>query len=474
MREILGDAAFATVLPYVEAALGGQEVTYETWVSYRSGGTRFIHVTYVPNREAGEVQGLFVLVSDLTDRKQAEEELRAAKDAVEAASRAKDHFLAVLSHELRTPLTPVLATVSALEADESLRWNVRDSLAMIRRNVELEARLIDDLLDLTRIARGKLELHPESVDAQQILHHAVNICCVQEVAAGRLRLEMGITPGDYRLLADAPRLTQVFWNLLNNAVKFTPPGGLITVRSRIEEGFTDRSFVAEVSDTGIGIEPERLPRVFDAFEQTDRWITRRFGGLGLGLAVSKAILELHGGSLTASSEGIGRGATFTVRLPAGHRFDLDETVAAFVPPRRIERPAAPPPDRPLRILLIEDHADTAEAMAELLEGLGYQVIVAGGVAAGLSAAEETRAAGGGIDLVVSDLGLPDGSGHDLMRELVQRYSLKGIALSGYGMEEDVRKSLEAGFGRHLTKPVTLQALKSAIQQALGLDVPEGV
>ncbi|HEX7180282.1 MAG TPA: PAS domain S-box protein [Thermoanaerobaculia bacterium] len=473
MREVLGDKAYETIRHYVEAALAGQEVTYETWISYQSGGTRFIHVTYAPHREDGEVRGIFVLVSDLTDRKQAEEELRAAKEAVEAASRAKDHFLAVLSHELRTPLTPVLATISALEADESLRRNLRDSLAMIRRNVELEARLIDDLLDLTRIARGKLELHPESVDVQQILHHAVNISCVQEVAAGRLRLEMGIAPGDYKLRADGPRLTQVFWNLLNNAVKFTPPGGLITVRSRIEEGETGRSFVAEISDTGIGIEPERLSRVFDAFEQTDRRITRRFGGLGLGLAVSKAILELHGGSLTASSEGIGRGATFTVRLPGGHLVDLDETLVGFPLPQGIERPVAPRPDRPLRILLVEDHADTAEAMADLLRILDYEVAVAGSVAAGLSVAEEACAAGG-IDLVVSDLGLPDGSGHDLMRELVRRHGLKGIALSGYGMEEDVRKSLAAGFSRHLTKPVTLQALKTAIQQALGLDAPESV
>lgn len=470
MAEILGEEAYETLRSNVDAALSGQPVTYEAWVPYATG-TRFVHATYVPHRDkAGEIRGFFVLVSDITDRKRVEEALqssqealRTAKEAVEAASRAKDHFLAILSHELRTPLTPVLAAVSALEEDSSIQGHLRETLAMIRRNVELEARLIDDLLDLTRVSSGKLELHRQGVDAQHILVHAVNICCAQEVAAGRLRLEMGITPGDYRSWADGPRLTQVFWNLLNNAVKFTPTGGVVRVRSRVDTGSAGRSIVVDVEDNGIGIEPEMLPRVFDAFEQADRRITRRYGGLGLGLAVSKAILELHGGSLTATSAGRGRGATFTVRFPTGHLSDLDDT--DVIPGNELARARESPlrADLPLRILLVEDHADTAEAMADLLDGLGYEVTVAGSVAQGLAAAE---AAGGseGFDLLLSDLGLPDGSGHDLMRELVRRYGLRGIALSGYGMEEDIRKSQEAGFEKHLTKPVTLQALRSALQQ----------
>ena len=413
-----------------------------------------------------EPESILFLVADIRSRKRASEALHAGMQAVEAASHAKDHFLAVLSHELRTPLTPVLAAVSALEEDSSRFPGLRETLAMIRRNVELEARLIDDLLDLTRISRGKLEIQRQPVDAQHILVHAVNICCAQEVAAGRLRLEMGLTPGDYRVLADGPRVTQVFWNLLNNAVKFTPMGGTIRVRSRVETGARGRFIAVEVSDTGIGIEPEMLPRIFDAFEQVDRRITRRFGGLGLGLALSRAILELHGGTLTAESCGRGRGATFTVRLPAGDLVDLDDTGSGLLDdwcagPELPERV-----DRPLRILLVEDHADTAEAMAELLRGLDHQVRVAGSVSAGLAAAEAAMEEGG-LDLLLSDLGLPDGTGLDLMRALGQRYGLKGIALSGYGMEEDVRKSLEAGFERHLTKPVSLQTLRSAIQQAAG-------
>lgn len=406
------------------------------------------------------------LLSDLDDRKRSEEELRAAKQAVEAASQAKDQFLAVLSHELRTPLTPVLASLSTLEMQTSLSRDLHERLAMIRRNVELEARLIDDLLDLTRIARGKLELHTQRIDAWEILNHAIHICCGPEVAAGRLRLELGLTPGDYRVWADGPRLTQVFWNLLNNAVKFTPAGGAVSVRSWLTEG--ERELVVEVSDTGIGIEPESLSRVFDAFEQADRRITRRFGGLGLGLAVSKAILEMHGGSLTAASAGRDHGATFTVRLPVspGEPVDLDETQAGPTQAKRESPPATAPG---LRLLLVEDHADSAAALADLLELLGHQVTVAGSVAAALAAAE----ASGGFDLVVSDIGLPDGSGLDLMPELARRFGVKGIALSGYGMEEDLRKSRAAGFALHLTKPVTFQVLRAAIESVLKDGLKDG-
>jgi PAS domain S-box-containing protein len=412
-----------------------------------------------------EPESVLGVIADIGDRKRSEEALRRHAEEVQAASHAKDHFLAVLSHELRTPLTPVLATVSTLEADAGLRRDVREGLAMIRRNVELEARLIDDLLDLTRISRGKLELHRQWVDLWEILNHAIHICTAREVASGRLRLEVGITPeapGDAPVWADGPRLTQVFWNLLSNAVKFTPAGGTISVRSRIEGEGSSRRLAVEISDTGIGIEPETLPRVFDAFEQADRRITRRFGGLGLGLAVSKAIIELHGGTLTAASAGADHGSTFTVHLPVtAGREDLDETMVDF---SVRSREAPPTAGRSLRLLLVEDHADTAAAMADLLELLGHQVTVAGSVAAGLAAA---AAAGGAdaFDLVVSDIGLPDGSGLDLMRELTRRYGLSGIALSGYGMEEDLRKSREAGFTFHLTKPVTMQTLKTALLQA---------
>jgi PAS domain S-box-containing protein len=429
-----------------------------------SGAVRWISTDgRVYRDEAGRPVRMLGATLDITERRQTEAELRRAKAAAEAASEAKDRFLAALSHELRTPLTPVLAVVSALQGEEGLR-GFSDELAMIRRNVELEARLIDDLLDLTRIARGKLELHREVTDVRQILEHALGICCERAVTAGLLHVEAHLAAAEHRVWADSSRLTQVFWNLLSNAVKFTPAGGSVRVRTRRAEAPDGSSLIIEISDTGAGIEPELLPRIFDAFEQG----TRRSGGLGLGLAISRAIVELHGGSIDASSEGPGRGATFTVRLPAGLPQDSEiHRPVTGLPILELETrsPGA------LRILLVEDHADTAEAMADLLRLLGHRVTVAGSVAQGLATAEAALQ-DDGFDLVVSDLGLPDGSGLDMMRELVGRHGLRGIALSGYGMEEDVRKSLEAGFNRHLTKPVNLQALKEALQETARPELPQ--
>jgi signal transduction histidine kinase len=380
-----------------------------------------------------------------------------ARQTAEAANQAKDHFLATLSHELRTPLTPVLAAVSSLERDPRFA-EAGATLSLIRRNIELEARLIDDLLDLTRIVRGKLELRPEATDLRTVLQHAVQICCSDEIESGRLRMVTDLGSEELWIWADGSRLTQVFWNLLKNAVKFTPEGGTVTVRLRRE---SDSWLAIEVADTGRGIDPEALPRIFNAFEQTDPRITREFGGLGLGLAVSRAIVELHGGKLTAMSEGRGMGATFSVRLPQVIVPRLEELGPEAAP--------APKPGshKPLHLLLVEDHADTAEVMAELLRAKGHQVTVARTVSAALAEARDRK----GFDVVVSDLGLPDGNGLDLMRELSGRYGLKGIALSGYGMEEDVRRSLEAGFQRHLTKPVLPHLLDEVLRDVTGTPEP---
>ncbi|HEV2843517.1 MAG TPA: PAS domain S-box protein [Thermoanaerobaculia bacterium] len=449
---------------------GSASFSAEYRVLHRDG--RYIHAwdkgLIVRDREGKAVRVVGSTI-DVSDRRRVQEELERAHAQAQAANEAKDQFLATLSHELRTPLTPVLAVLSRLETAPDMGPHASD-LSMIRRNVELEARLIDDLLDLTRITRGKLELHRREIDARRVIEHALSTT-ERDLAEKGLRLEVELAPEDHHVWADAPRLTQVLWNLLSNAAKFTPPGGVVTVRSRIERGpFGPRELAVEVQDTGIGIEPDVLPRIFDAFEQTNRRITRKFGGLGLGLAVSRAIVDLHGGRLTAASDGPGQGATFTVRLPLGGiQEELDETGIWFGRPRAARRPDAGP-DRPLRILLVEDHPDTAEAMADLLRLMGHEVLVAGSVAGALETAGlalNGDGHSGGIDLVVSDLGLPDGSGHDLMRELVRRYHLKGIALSGYGMEEDVRRSRDAGFIRHLTKPVDLEALRTAIRQVTG-------
>jgi two-component system, chemotaxis family, CheB/CheR fusion protein len=404
----------------------------------------------------GRVEGCVITLTDMTARRRAERELKQAWAAAEAMNQAKDRFLATLSHELRTPLTPVLALISALEGSDRLPDGLQREITMVRRNVELEARLIDDLLDLTRVSSGKLQLDRQDVDLREVIEHAVQTCS-EELATGRRNVVIELADEDHHIWGDAPRLTQVFWNLLNNAVKFTPEGATISVRSQRE---SPTRFAVEVTDTGVGIDPEVLPRIFDAFEQGEASVTRRFGGLGLGLAISRTIVELHGGSISVCSEGKERGTTFSVHLPVGpRRIESGE-------PASVEAPAAEHAPLRLRILLVEDHSDTASALADLLRVQGHLVRVAGTVAQALALAEK-----GDLDLVVSDLGLPDGSGQDLMRKLSQRFHLRGIALSGYGMEDDVRRSREAGFEQHLTKPVNLQALEAAIQQVASQQEP---
>ena len=389
--------------------------------------------------------------------------------AAQQANAAKDQFLAALSHELRTPLTPVLALVSDLTEDASLPADVRAKLVTMRRNVELEARLIDDLLDLTRITHGKLEIKPEILDLREVVEHALDICCSEELAAGRLRISRRLADTPHYVWGDASRLAQVFWNLFKNAVKFMPKGGELRVASTVEALETGgRRLRIEIADTGIGIDPAELPRIFDGFEQGSRKITRQFGGLGLGLAISRAIVELHGGNLSAASPGLGQGTQLTLERPLAE----GAPAANAVDPADPANPANPADPgaheqtgvssrRPYHLLLVEDHADTAAAFAELLGASGYGVTVAGSVEEGLAAAGK-----GGIDLVISDLGLPDGHGHELMREIGRRHGIPGIALSGYGMEEDVHESREAGFSRHLTKPVNLQTLRETIRQVL--------
>jgi signal transduction histidine kinase len=409
----------------------------------------------VRERTAELAQTNATLQVEITERRRIEGQLREAKEAAEASSRAKDEFLAALSHELRTPLTPVLAAVSAMLDDPETPAEVLPVLEMTRRNVTLEARLIDDLLDVTRIIQGKLTLQIERVDAHALILRALSICRHELHAAG-LHLEMELTAPASHVEADSARLQQVFWNLLKNALKFTPRGGTLTIRSRNADDPETGGLrlVVEVSDTGIGIEPEALPLIFNEFEQGGSAITRQFGGLGLGLAISRRVVERHHGRLTASSPGRGRGAAFTLDLAA-----LPDRAASPARPSRPARPIL----RSLRVLFVDDHADTLQVMGRLLGRLGHAVTTATTVSDALEAARGTD-----FDLVISDLGLPDGSGLDLMRRLRASAAgpISGIALSGYGMEEDLRKSREAGFGAHLTKPVDFSKLEAAIHQVI--------
>ncbi|CAN5573097.1 hypothetical protein BH18VER1_BH18VER1_21010 [soil metagenome] len=384
---------------------------------------------------------------DITEQKHAEIALQRAKQVAEEANRAKDQFLAMLSHELRTPLTPVLMTIASLRRQTDISDDLRRDLDVLLRNVELEALLIDDLLDLTRITHGKLELHRDAVDVHASLEHALKISA-GDFAEKELRITRRLEALEHHCWADAARLQQVFWNLVKNAVKFTSRGGEITLRTHNDEA---NNVVVEISDSGIGIAPQLLPRIFDAFEQGGRAMTSQCGGLGL--VISKRVIDLHGGAIVAASAGVDHGSTFTIILKAMET-SLLEGPAVYLPPENGNTTAA-------EIMLVEDHEDTARVLRRVLSKAGYSIAHVGTIAAARDLALRQR-----FDLVISDLGLPDGSGLDLMGSLRAEYGLTGIALSGFGTEDDLAASSAAGFAEHLTKPVDWPQLQNAIERLL--------
>jgi signal transduction histidine kinase/ActR/RegA family two-component response regulator len=368
------------------------------------------------------------------------------------ANRAKDRFLAMLSHELRTPLTPVLVAVSDLLdewSDDTLR--LHPTLKMIRRNVELEARLIDDLLDISRIERERLRLVLEVIDVHEAVLQAVDVCRAQTLVSD-LEIKLELTASAHHVRADFARIMQITWNLIHNAAKFTPTGGILTIRTRNVQGDKfETMLVLEFQDTGLGIEPEVLPRIFEAFEQGQRDLPGRTGGLGLGLAISRSLAEAHGGSLTATSSGRGQGSTFQLTLAS---VPAPGPAAASIESLLI--PA--PPSEPLKILLVEDNRDTLRFLNLVLSRHGHEVLTAESLAEA-----RARAATGDFSLLLSDIELPDGTGLELMGELRDRGVL-GISMSGFGSEEDIRLSLEAGFAAHLTKPLNVTRLEEVMRR----------
>ncbi|WP_435017218.1 PAS domain S-box protein [Tundrisphaera sp. TA3] len=407
--------------------------------------------------EKGRVVQWFGTNTDIADRIELEESLRAAKEEAEQANHAKTQFLAVLSHELRTPLNPILLAATSMIDGSALADDLRPTMEMIRHNVNLQARLIDDLLDVMRIVQGKMPLHWGVADCHEIIRHAVQVC-QSEIRGGRVRLEVDLQAQFRHVNADSARLQQVFWNLIKNAVKFSPEGGLLTIRSRDAGDESERRLIVEVIDTGIGIDPQVLPMIFDPFQQGETSITRRFGGMGLGLAISRGVIDAHGGTIVAESAGPGFGTTFRVTLNA---LPGQPDVADGASPKPVERPASSLalPAR-LSILVVEDEDSTRRLMARLLRGHGHTITMAGTIEEAASEAERGR-----FDLIISDIGLPDGSGLELMRRIVaMKGAVPAIALTGYGMEEDIVRSREAGFTAHMTKPIDFTKLEAMIRQ----------
>lgn len=385
------------------------------------------------------------------EREYVTRQLKRANDELLAASRAKDDFLATLSHELRTPLNPVLLLASDAMNNRDLPPRVRTDFNTIRKNVEMEARLIDDLLDLTRIERGKIILDKHFINLRSVLQDAI-AQVREEINQKQIGLELKLKAAHHTVFADAVRLQQIFWNLLKNSVKFTPGGGQITVETGLDEG----KILVKISDTGIGMTKDELDGIFNAFAQGDHAAKNihRFGGLGLGLSISQKLTEFHSGKIVATSEGRDKGSTFTVELPLATAAEVSGTTSAPKPLEEVPTGAVP---RNIRILLVEDHEPTRTTLAGLLMRRRFDVVAAA-TAAEARALAVTR----NFDLLITDIGLPDGNGYDLMSELGKKNRLRGIALTGYGMEHDVARSENAGFDAHLTKPVRIQSLEAAL------------
>lgn len=411
-------------------------------------------------RAAKEVaEARAALVEELQART---EELNRSREELRQANAAKDQFLAMLSHELRTPLTPVLAVVDDRGDDLSLPDDIRRDFQMIGRNVRLETHLINDLLDLTRITQGKLEVNHQPADLLRIVREVVEMCSASQRPQAGIHMQADAV--EAVVTGDAVRLTQVVWNLLQNAIKFTPATGRIDLKLSLVNHQNSASVQLEVIDNGIGIKPEMLGRIFDAFQQESRLTTRLYGGLGLGLAISQAIVSLHHGKLTAESAGQDCGATFRLTLPlakqAGSSVSSPGAERVSQTGEVVPEPVMLQPSR--SILLVEDHADTREALARLLRRRGHEVHVAGNVAEAASAVTTLSA----LDVLVTDFGLPDGSGFDVLKAVASGHpGVHAIVFSGFGMEEDIRKSHAAGFAHHLTKPVEFSKLEEAIARA---------
>ena len=426
---------------------GDEDVVKHECPLQRGDGSA-IPINLTANRLTQQDESMMCLVvTDLTEQKR-HEKLRLDKEVAEKANLAKDDFLAALSHELRTPLTPVLMTAAALEQNPSLSQEMREALNLIRRNVELEARLIDDLLDLTRIAKGKLELQLEAVDIHALINRAVEICR-SEFNSKSQAITLDLAAKIHQTDGDSVRLLQAMWNLIRNAAKFSETNGAIKIRTRNP---SPEIILFEVEDAGMGFEPSSSEKLFQAFEQGGREITRLFGGLGLGLAITRSIIQAHGGTIKGTSKGIGKGATFTLEIPV------------HTMPKNIENDMAASHDSKQknslkRILLVEDHKDTRTSLEFLLLKINHQVKSAGTAQEALKLAAAHK-----FDLVISDIGLPDESGLVLMQQLKNQYKLKGIGLSGYGMEEDLIKGQAVGFVQYLTKPIRFEQLKQVIAQ----------
>ncbi len=409
-------------------------------------GGRWFRVAVAPIFDDGSAAGSVCVLAEITDRRRLEVELRARADALAEADRRKDEFLAMLGHELRNPLAPILNAFEVMRQGGTPEGELAEVRGVAERQVRHLARLVDDLLDVSRITSARIRLRSEPVDLVEVIRRVVG-STRPAVDARRHLLTLSAGPGPLPIVGDPTRLEQVLINLINNAVKYTDPGGRIalTAGRAVDGDFAE----VRVLDDGIGIPAGMLAQVFDLFTQVDRALDRSEGGLGIGLTLVRRLVELHGGTVTARSDGPGRGSEFVVRLP----LDARAVEAIPDPPPRPEPAPGPPPRR---ILIVDDQVDAASMLARLLRRQGHEVRVASDGVSAIRSVVEHRP-----DFALLDIGLPLMDGYEIarrLRALPDAAPLTLVALTGYGQEEDIRRSHEAGFDHHLVKPTDLVAL----------------
>jgi CheY-like chemotaxis protein len=421
----------------------------------------YVDFVYVPLPEHdGSIDAVYVHAYEVTDKVKTRRHLEAMREEAEAASRMKDEFLATVSHELRTPLNAILGWATLLQDGTRSAQEQKKALVTIERNAHAQARLIDDILDVSRIIGGRMRLEMRPVLLSALVEAAVDVVAPTAEAKG-VRLDTGVSRDVGTILADAHRLQQVLWNLLINAIKFTPSGGTVSLEVDRHEG----AVRVVVGDSGAGIAPEHLPYVFDRFRQVDSSTTRKHGGLGLGLAITRHIVELHGGAITVASDGAGRGTTFTAVLPARAVDGLDADAAASrasLSEHPRGKAVAMDALKGVEILVVEDDDDARMLLAEVLEHYGAVVRTADSARAAFAIVETQR-----VDVLVSDIGMPDEDGYSLMLRVRELPANRGgrvpaIALTAYARQEDAAHAIRVGFQRHLPKPVDPAALVASV------------
>jgi PAS domain S-box-containing protein len=409
--------------------------------------------------ENGVIIGASKVARDVSERQRLLAAERAARGEAERASRIKDEFVAMVSHELRTPLNAILGWTQLMSRSPTDLALIERGLDVVARNTRLQAQLVSDLLDISRIVEGKLGLATETVDLREVVRDAIDTV-TQEATAKDIHLVDDLEDRPITVVGDAARLQQIVWNLLSNAIKFTPQAGGVRVTLRAEDG---RAIIV-VTDTGAGIRDDVLPYIFDRFHQADRTVSRRYGGLGLGLAIVKHLVELHHGDVRAESAGLGQGATFTVRLPIGVAQRSNATVPGRVPASDEARSEVALDG--ITALVVEDEPDTQQFLRRLLEAHGAAVSTAGSASEALAAFRVTPA-----DVLISDIGLPGTDGYDLMRQIrdqVEHHPVVAIALTAYARAEDRTRALRAGYQAHVTKPVDGAELVAMVRSLLNL------